>query len=67
MTKIHLHIHKDAEQVYFVIQGEGTVQVGVEQEKVKAGDVVFLPANTQHGFFNTGEKKVILLLVGVKI
>jgi quercetin dioxygenase-like cupin family protein len=49
-----------------MLQGEGTVQVGSEQKKVKAGDVVFLPTNIQHGFFNTGEKQVIIFLIGVK-
>ena len=63
----NMHTHKDAEQVYFVRQGEGVVQVGEEREKVSAGDVVFLPVNVPHGFFNTGDKVAIVILVGVKI
>lgn len=63
----NLHTHKDAEQVYFVMRGEGVVQVGEEREKVSAGDVVFLPANIPHGFFNTGTKQVIVYLVGVRV
>jgi len=62
----NLHTHSNAEQVYFIIQGEGTVQVGDESEEVSAGDVIFLPKGVKHGFFNTGEKLVIILLVGVK-
>ena len=62
----YLHTHNNAEQVYFVMQGEGTVQVGEESEEVKGGDVIFLPKGIQHGFINTGEKLAIVFLVGVK-
>jgi len=62
----YLHAHDNAEQVYFVMQGEGKVQVGEEMEQVKAGDVIFLPKGIQHGFYNTGTKTAIVLLVGVK-
>ena len=63
----NLHTHKDAEQVYFVMQGEGVIHVGEERENVSAGDVVFLPAKVQHGFFNTGDKQAIVYLIGVKV
>ncbi|MCW4014719.1 MAG: cupin domain-containing protein [Candidatus Bathyarchaeota archaeon] len=63
----NLHTHEGIEQVYFVLQGEGTVQVGEKQKPAKAGDVIFLPADIQHGFFNTGTKQVILLLVGTSV
>jgi quercetin dioxygenase-like cupin family protein len=62
-----IHVHKDVEQVYFVVRGGGKVQVGEERKEVRAGDAIFLPANIPHGFFNTGKKTTILLLVGTKI
>ena len=62
-----IHEHKDIEQLYFFMQGEGVAQVGDEKSDVKAGDVVFLPANIGHGFFNTGDKTAIIFLVGTRI
>ena len=62
-----IHIHKDIEQIYIFLRGEGTVQVGDENSDVIAGDVVFLPANIGHGFFNTGDKTAIILLIGTRI
>jgi quercetin dioxygenase-like cupin family protein len=62
----NMHTHRDAEQVYFVLRGGGTVQVGDERRTVKAGDAVFLPVDVPHGFFNTGDKRTVLLLVGTK-
>ncbi|HEX9914146.1 MAG TPA: cupin domain-containing protein [Candidatus Bathyarchaeia archaeon] len=62
----NMHTHRDAEQVYFVLRGGGTVHVGDEKRTVKAGDAVFLPVGVPHGFFNTGDRRTVLLLVGTK-
>jgi len=62
-----LHMHKDVEQVYVVLRGAGTVQVGDERAEVRAGDAVFLPAKVSHGFFNTGDKTAIVLMVGTRV
>jgi len=62
-----VHVHEDAEQVYIVLRGGGTVQVGEEKAKVKAGDAIFLPAKVPHGFFNTGNKTVVILLIGTRV
>ena len=62
----NMHTHRDAEQVYFVLRGWGTVQVGDERRTVKAGDAIFLPVGVPHGFFNTGDRRTVLLLVGAK-
>jgi len=63
----NIHTHEGIEQVYIVIQGGGTVHVGDEKAEVTAGDVVFLPADIPHGFFNTGDKQAIVLLVGTSV
>ena len=49
----NMHTHEGIEQVYMVIKGGGTVQVGEESKEVRAGDVIFLPSDVPHGFFNT--------------
>lgn len=62
-----VHVHEDIEQVYIVLRGAGTVQVGDEKAEVKAGDAVFLPAKVPHGFVNTGDKTAVLLLIGTRV
>ncbi len=66
-TTNQMHVHDDQEQVYFVLQGSGIVQVGDETTEVKAGDSIFLPASVPHGFVNNSEKLVILLMIGAKV
>lgn len=66
-TTNQMHVHENQEQVYFVIQGGGIIQVGEDESHVKAGDAVFLPAKIPHGFINNTEKLTILLMIGAKI
>lgn len=63
----NMHTHEGIEQVYMVLKGGGTVQVGEERKEVRAGDVVFLPTDVPHGFFNTTEKQAIVMLVGTGV
>jgi mannose-6-phosphate isomerase-like protein (cupin superfamily) len=46
-----LHIHHDTEQVFFVLQGQGELQVGPDEGRrfpVSAGDLVRIPPGTWH-------------------
>jgi quercetin dioxygenase-like cupin family protein len=63
----NMHTHESIEQVYMVLKGGGTVQVGEERKEVRAGDVVFLPTDVPHGFFNTTDKQAIVMLVGTGV
>ena len=42
------HSHEQKEQVFFVTSGSGRVRVGDEDRPVTTGDVVFIPAGTEH-------------------
>jgi len=45
-----LHVHDDTEQVFYVIEGRGTLTLGAERRtyRVQAGDVVLVPPSTPH-------------------
>jgi quercetin dioxygenase-like cupin family protein len=66
-TTNQMHVHNDQEQVYFVMQGGGVIQVGEEKKRVTSGDAIFLPAAIPHGFVNDTEKLTILLMIGAKV
>jgi mannose-6-phosphate isomerase-like protein (cupin superfamily) len=59
-----MHTHEDCEQVYFILEGGGLIQVGDESQKVKKGDAIFLPAQIPHEFTNNTEKTSIILMIG---
>jgi len=45
-----LHIHHDSEQVFYVMEGEGVLQIGETSEPypINPGDIVRIPPHTLH-------------------
>jgi mannose-6-phosphate isomerase-like protein (cupin superfamily) len=56
------HSHDGADKVYFVLEGEATVQVGDEEATVGPGTAVLAPSGDEHGVRNTGPERVVLLV-----
>ena len=54
--------HDGAEEVLYIVQGEGLATIGDESGRVRAGDLAVIPAWVPHGVENTGE--VTLKVVG---
>ena len=59
----HLHRHA-TEQSYFIISGEGLMQVGEQTERVQPGDTVFIHSDTVHGLINDGSVVLMYLSAG---
>jgi mannose-6-phosphate isomerase-like protein (cupin superfamily) len=47
------HRHRQAE-VYLVLEGTGSVEIGAEARPVEAGSAVFIPGDVFHSLANTG-------------
>jgi quercetin dioxygenase-like cupin family protein len=53
----YLPTHTDsAEEVLYIVAGEGEAQVGDERGHVRAGDLAVVPAMAPHGIANTGDE-----------
>ena len=44
-----IHIQPDHDELVLVLEGECGFRVGDETQRVKAGDLMFIPRNTEHG------------------
>ena len=51
------------EEVYYFQEGRGLMEVDGEEVPVVAGDLVLVPAGVHHGFRNTGDTALKLLLM----
>ncbi|KAI1492865.1 cupin domain-containing protein [Biscogniauxia mediterranea] len=51
------------DQILTFTSGTGLAQVGGKEQNVKAGDLVIVPAGTQHQFINTGPTPLLLYTV----
>jgi mannose-6-phosphate isomerase-like protein (cupin superfamily) len=49
------HRHDPAE-VYYIIEGDGTVVLDGDELAVGSGSAVFIPGNLEHGIRNTGDR-----------
>ena len=62
------HLHYAQEEMFIVLQGEGTMRVAGEMLAVKAGDVVFMPAGPDypHQMINTSGAPLKYLSLSTK-
>lgn len=49
-TSIGNHYHKKKDEIFFLLQGKGEVELDGEREPLKLGDVVFAGKGTKHTF-----------------
>ena len=51
-TAAHRHVH--AEEIYYILQGQGLMQIGEEKLPVGVGDAIAIPPGAIHQISNTG-------------
>ena len=52
----------DADELYFVVQGNGYLKVGNERKAVKSGSIVFVPAMMPHHFCDNTDLLVVIYM-----
>lgn len=60
------HVHEgeeDYEETYYFLQGRGVMWIEGEEVPVEAGDAVLVPPGVDHGFANTGDEPLRLVLL----
>jgi mannose-6-phosphate isomerase-like protein (cupin superfamily) len=56
-------VHEDVDQILTFVSGVGEARVGGQSRKVQQGDLVCVPAGTQHNFVNSGPNPLVLYTV----
>ena len=66
-TVLPWHIHPDAHEIAYILEGTLTFQrEGEEPKEIKAGEADYLPPNVVHRGMNKGDKPVKLFVVRIK-
>jgi mannose-6-phosphate isomerase-like protein (cupin superfamily) len=55
--------HEEAEQVYVVVRGSGTMSVAGDTQRVEQGDLILVPPATDHSVANGGETELACISV----
>lgn len=59
---IPLHRHLDKDEVFYVLEGSGSVTLNEARHSCEKGGTIFIPRNTWHGF-STPDQEMVLLWV----
>lgn len=52
------------DEVYFVIRGNGFIDINGENYSIKEGTAIFVPAHTEHRFHSNSEDLVVFYALG---
>ena len=58
-----LHAHAGMDKVYQVVEGEGVFLLEGRDLPMKAGDLLVAPDGVAHGVRNTGQSRLLVLLI----
>ncbi|MDQ1633523.1 MAG: hypothetical protein QOJ32_332 [Frankiaceae bacterium] len=61
--EIGLETHDENDQILSFISGVARAEVGGESREVTPGDIVIVPAGTEHNFINAGPNPLVLYTV----
>jgi len=59
------HVHRELEEFYYVLHGQGAVTVGAETASIKDGDAIPLRLGDINSFTNTTQEPLEFLIVGI--
>jgi mannose-6-phosphate isomerase-like protein (cupin superfamily) len=57
------HLHRETEEIYYVVEGNGIMRVGDESTEVGPGDAILIPREQPHSLTNAGNRDMRILLV----
>jgi quercetin dioxygenase-like cupin family protein len=57
------HVHKDAEEVIYMLSGKGISGLGEIEVEMAQGDTMFIPRGAVHWFYNPFDEPVEMIFV----
>jgi mannose-6-phosphate isomerase-like protein (cupin superfamily) len=63
MAYVETHAHKVQEQIYHVLEGEGSMEIEGKRQIVRRHDVIFIPPGVRHSIRNDGVTDLTFIVV----
>ena len=64
-STIGYHKHGNNEEIYILLEGQGTMTIDNEPVTVKKGDMILNPAFGEHGLVNDSDSNIDLLVIQI--
>lgn len=55
---------EDEDELYFVIEGEGSINIQGKDHGIRKGSCVFIPSKTKHYFHGNKDRLIVLYIFG---
>jgi mannose-6-phosphate isomerase-like protein (cupin superfamily) len=65
-TTIGEHLHEGSEEIYYLLEGRGTLLFNGEKLDMAAGDISVVGDGETHGFINDSGADVIMIVVEIR-
>jgi quercetin dioxygenase-like cupin family protein len=56
-----MHHHPGQDEVFYVLDGTGTISIGAEEQTVNLGSLIFVPAQTRHAIRAADNSRLVIL------
>lgn len=63
MAHVAPHTHKIQEQIYYILEGKGLMEVGDDRTVVTPGTTIFIPPGISHAIYNSGTQDLTFLVI----
>ena len=57
-----VHVHETAENIYYILEGKGVVELDGERHLIEPHMVIHIPPKVKHGIFNTGTENLVFIV-----
>lgn len=57
------HVLERSVELYYILEGDGEMHIGDEQEHVRQGQIIFIPPNARQFIRNTGTGDLVFLCI----
>jgi len=57
------HYHEISDEIYYVVSGNGTIQLNEDKKNVQKGSLIYVPKKTLHGLSNSEDRNLEILCV----
>ena len=62
-TGNRLHLHRDAEEAFYIVEGELTIRFVDREERAQAGALILVPRGIAHSFGNSGDRTTKAIII----
>ena len=56
-----MHQHPQQDEVFYVLEGSGTIFIGEEEQSVSPGSLIFVSAQKRHGMRAANDSRLVIL------